>query len=82
VSSRASRTRSDWAHEIRHLLDEDYPRAEYVTLVCDNLNTHHIASLYATFDAPTAHRLARRLRMEQTPVRRTFCGGFDDSDPE
>jgi len=67
VSSRASRTRSDWAHEIRHLLDEDYPRAESVTLVCDNLNTHHIASLYATFDAPTAHRLARKLRMEHTP---------------
>lgn len=67
VSSRTSRTRHDWAEEIRRLLDEDYPHAELVTLVCDNLNTHHIASLYATFDAPTAHRLARKLRMVHTP---------------
>lgn len=67
VSSRTSRTRRDWAQEIRRLLDEDYPHAESVTLVSDNLNTHHIASLYATFDAPTAHRLTRKLRMVHTP---------------
>lgn len=67
VSSRASRTRFDWAEEIRCLLDEDYPLAKEVTLVCDNLNTHHIASLYSTFDAETAHRLAKKLRMIHTP---------------
>jgi hypothetical protein len=67
VSVREHRTRSDWAEEVRHLLDEDYPRAEAITLVCDNLNTHDIASLYQTFDAPTAHRLCRRLRIEHTP---------------
>jgi len=49
------------------LSDTDYPHAERVTLVCDNLNTHDIASLYARFDAATAHRLARRLRIEHTP---------------
>lgn len=67
VSSRDQRTRRDWAEEVRHLLEVDYPNAELVTLVCDNLNTHDIASLYATFDAPTAHRLARRLRIVHTP---------------
>jgi hypothetical protein len=67
ASSRARRTRSDWAEEIRQLLDVDYPRAKRVTLVCDNLNTHDIASLYATFDPATAHRLSRRLRLEHTP---------------
>lgn len=67
VSSRESRTRCDWAEEIRRLVDEDYPDAESITLVCDNLNTHHITSLYSTFDAPTAHRLARKLRMVHTP---------------
>ena len=67
VNARDSRTRGDWAEEIRRLLDEDYPQAETITLVCDNLNTHHIASLYARFDAPTAHRLARRLRIRYTP---------------
>lgn len=67
VSSRESRTRQDWAHEVRRLLDEDYPHARRVTLVCDNLNTHAKASLYATFDAPTAHRLAQRLDIHYTP---------------
>ena len=44
VSSRESRTRSDWAHEIRHLLDVDYPDAESVTLVCDNLTRTTLAA--------------------------------------
>jgi hypothetical protein len=68
VSSRDSRTRLDWAEEVRRLLEQDYPEAELVTLVCDNLNTHSIASLYAAFPAEQAHRLARRLRLVHTPV--------------
>lgn len=67
VSSRESRKRFDWAHEIKQLLDVDSPKAEVVTLVCDNLNTHDIASLYATFDAETAHRLTKRLHLVHTP---------------
>lgn len=67
VGCRESRTRTDWAHEVKHLLEVDYPEAELVTLVSDNLNTHDMASLYFTFDAATAHRLARRLRMIHTP---------------
>jgi DDE superfamily endonuclease len=67
VVSRDRRTRRDWAEEIGHLLEVDYPHAERLTLVCDNLNTHDIASLYETFEAATAHRLARRLRLEHTP---------------
>lgn len=67
VRSREGRTRWDWAEEVRALLEDDYPHAKRVTLVCDNLNTHDIASLYVAFDAVTAHRLARRLRIEHTP---------------
>lgn len=67
VSCRDSRTRHDWAEEIRRLLDEDYPAAEKVTLVCDNLNTHHLASLYEAFPAAEAWRLARRLAIHYTP---------------
>ena len=36
-------------------------------LVCDNLNTHHVASLYEALPAAAAHRLARRLRITHTP---------------
>ena len=67
VGCHESRTRTEWAEEIRRLLDDDYPDAEQVTLVCDNLNTHDIASLYLAFDAETAHRLARGLRIVPTP---------------
>lgn len=67
VSSRDSRTRVDWAEEVRQLLDEDYPTAHKVKLLCDNLNTHSIASLYEAFPAPEAHRLARRLEIYYTP---------------
>lgn len=67
VGCRERRTRLDWAEELKRLLDEDYPDAETVTLVCDNLNTHDVASLYHTFDAETAGRLRRRVRLVFTP---------------
>jgi DDE superfamily endonuclease len=67
VSCREHRTRVDWAQEIKRLLTEDYPTAPKVRLVCDNLNTHTIASLYEAFPAAEAHSLARRLEMHYTP---------------
>ena len=67
VSCRDHRTRLDWAEEVRRLLEEDYPQAKKVTLVCDNRNTHHVGSLYAAFPAEQAHRLARRLEIHSTP---------------
>jgi DDE superfamily endonuclease len=62
-----SRTRVDWAEQIRILLEEDYPHARKVKLVCDNLNTHSIASLYEAFPAERARQLARRLEIHHTP---------------
>ena len=67
VSGRDGRTRLDWALEVRRLLEEDYPRAEYITMVCDNLNTHDVASLYLAFEANIAGRLRERLRLVHTP---------------
>ena len=67
VSCRETRTRQDWALEVRRLLDEDDPQARKVRLVCDNLNTHHEAALYATLPPGGAHRLARRLEIIHTP---------------
>lgn len=67
VSARQQRTRRDWAQEIKRLIDNDFPQARRITLVCDNLNTHHIASLYETFSPGEAHRLARKLRIVYTP---------------
>jgi hypothetical protein len=67
VTSSVRRTRQDWAQQIKRLVDEDFPEAEVIRLVCDNLNTHAIASLYATFGPEEAHRLARKLEICYTP---------------
>jgi hypothetical protein len=67
VSVHEHRTAIDWAHEIKYLSDEMYPDVEKIILVMDNLNTHKIASLYKTFPAPEARRIARRLEVHFTP---------------
>ena len=43
------RTRADFAHCIRELVDVHYPAAARLVLVMDNLNIHSPASLYETF---------------------------------
>jgi len=67
VEVRERRTRQDWAHVIKEMLDERYPDATKVRLVMDNLNTHNIASLYETFEPAEARRLAERLEIHYTP---------------
>jgi hypothetical protein len=62
------RTAVDWAEQVRRLLEEDYPTARKVTLVCDNLNTHTTAALYEAFPAEKARTLAKRLDLRHTPV--------------
>jgi hypothetical protein len=61
------RTSEDWAAQIKWLLDEQYPKAEKVVLVMDNLNTHNISSLYKKFPPEEAFRLAQRLEIHYTP---------------
>jgi len=45
VNVRQQKTSVDWSNEIKELLDNDYPNVQKVVLICDNLNTHKIASL-------------------------------------
>lgn len=61
------RTKCDWAEYVRKIADERYPDAECITLVCDQLNTHTLASLYEAFTPQEAHRLARKLEIVHTP---------------
>lgn len=61
------RTRTDWALVVRELLDEQFPDAEVVRLVMDNLNTHSLGSLYEAFEPSEARRLAKRLEIHYTP---------------
>jgi hypothetical protein len=67
VNVAESKTRLDWAHQIKALLDVQYPAAKKVHLVLDNLNTHGGASLYAAFEPAEAQRLLQRLELHYTP---------------
>ena len=67
VSVREQRTATDWAEEIRYLVDEMYPDAKKIILVMDNLNTHKPASLYKAFPPEVARRILRRLEIHYTP---------------
>ena len=67
VVARRQRTRIDWAHEVDRLLTHDYPDAERVVLVMDNLNTHTLGSLYQAFEPTKARALAERLEIHHTP---------------
>ena len=67
VDARAQRTRIDWAEEVDQLLTVDYPNAERVVLVMDNLNTHTLGSLYEAFEPAKARALAERLEIHYTP---------------
>jgi len=57
----------DWAEEIKQLVDVDYKDATKITLICDNLNTHKIASLYVAFSPEEALRIAKKLDIHYTP---------------
>ncbi len=61
------RTRLDWAHCVRDLVDIQSPDAAAVVLVMDNLNTHSPASLYEAFPPAEAKRLAEKLEIHYTP---------------
>jgi len=61
------KTAVDFARFLRAVSDELYPDCEKVVLVCDNLNTHCVASLYEAFEPAEARRLAGRFEWHHTP---------------
>ncbi len=61
------RTAVDFAEELQHLVDVDYPEAEIIVLVTDNLNTHTPACLYERFAPAAARRIANKLEWHYTP---------------
>jgi hypothetical protein len=61
------RTRQDYAHCIRDMVNLYYPRATKVRLVQDNLNTHDGASLYEAFPPAEARRILDKIEFHYTP---------------
>jgi hypothetical protein len=61
------RATADFAARMKYLCDEMYPEATTIRVVLDNLNTHALGSLFATYPPEEAWRLARRLEFHYTP---------------
>jgi len=61
------RTMKDFAQQMKWLVDEQYPEAEVIRIVMDNLNTHKPASLYEAFEPAEARRILQKLEFHFTP---------------
>jgi transposase len=61
------RTATDFARQMRALVDVHYPAAAVIAVVLDNLSTHSPAALYQTFPPDEARRLLKRLEFHYTP---------------
>lgn len=61
------RTKVDFAHHLHWLADEQYPDAEVIVLVDDNLNIHDLSVLYLVFPPAEARRLIQRFEVHHTP---------------
>lgn len=60
------RTATDFAAALRALV-EQFPDAERLVLVLDNLNTHTAGALYQAFSPAEAQRIWRRCEVHYTP---------------
>lgn len=60
------KTRSDWARFLKEIA-EQYGKAQKITLVMDNLNTHTPGSLYEVFPPEAAKALWDRFEFVYTP---------------
>jgi hypothetical protein len=61
------RTALSFAGQLKRLVDEDFPLAERVVLVTDNLNIHGVWSLYEAFAPQEAKRIADKVEWHYTP---------------
>jgi transposase len=61
------RTKVDFAHCMKELVEVHFPEAATIRVVLDNLNIHTPGSLYEAFEPAEARRILRRLEFHYTP---------------
>jgi hypothetical protein len=62
------RTAIDFASAVRDLVEQQFPQAERIVLVTDNLNTHTPAAFYQAFPPAEAWRILERIEWHYTPT--------------
>ncbi|MEP7286613.1 MAG: transposase [Chloroflexota bacterium] len=63
----AHRKQEDYAHLMRDVVDIQFPDADIIRVVLDNLNIHSPDSLYATFEPAEAWHILHKLEFHFTP---------------
>ena len=77
---RRYRTKKEFAVFMKNLVN-NYPNAEKIILVLDNLNTHTPNSFYEIFDARTAENLAQRFEFVYTPKSASWLNMIERGGP-
>lgn len=72
VQVRQRRTKKDYAEFMRELAEHQYPSADKIVLVQDNLNTHTPGSYYAAFSPEEAFTLSQRFELHYTPTKASW----------
>ena len=67
VNVTTRRAQTDFAEQVRELVDVHHPKARRITLVMDNLNTHRLSSRYAAFEPAEARRRIEKIEPVHTP---------------
>jgi hypothetical protein len=71
IQVRERRTKNDYAQFMAWVAAQ-YPEAEVIVLVQDNLNTHTPGSFYQAFSPEEAFALAQRFEMHYTPPKASW----------
>jgi hypothetical protein len=66
-----TRKKKDFALFVKQLVRE-YPLAEKIRLVVDNLNTHVVSSFYETFDDAEAEQILSKVEFYYTPTHASW----------
>jgi hypothetical protein len=72
VQVRQRRTKKDYAEFMRELAEHQYPSADKIVLVQDNLNTHTPGSYYTAFSPEEAFTLSQRFELHYTPTKASW----------
>lgn len=65
------RTKREFALHCQRV-EKEFPKAEKIRMVLDNLNTHNESAFYETFSAEEAFRLSQRFEFYYTPTRASW----------
>jgi transposase len=70
------RRKIEYAEFMQHLANQ-FPNAEKIRLIQDNLNTHNASSFYEHFDAQTAFELSQRFEFHYTPKKASWLNAVE-----